>query len=140
MRAKLGRPRIKERPEGYESACAKVLANEVSMKTAAEECGCSYVWFSRLFKRDYPDFKPKTDWQKLSAHEVGKANQKYASWLASYIDDKDLCEFIRSKGKCDVCPKHCTKNRKVKGLGDAITETRVLIESLKAPEKPLEEK
>ena len=134
--AKLGRKRSETRPEGYDSAVAKVLSNEMSFKEAAKDCGCTYAWFCKLFKRDYPDFKPKTDWQKKITREIGKANKKYTSWLAANIEDADLCEFIRSKGKCSECPRNCVSHRRTKGLGNVISETRVL---LKDSEKPSEE-
>ena len=123
--SKLGRPKISSRPEGYDSAVAKVLSNEMSFKEAAKDCGCTYAWFCKLFKRDYPDFKPKTDWQKKVTKEIGRANRKSVSWLEANIEDRDLCEFIRTKGKCSECPRKCVTNRMTKGLTKLITETRV---------------
>ena len=87
----LGRPMTKERPDGYDQAVKAVLDNEMSRKDAARTYGINYAWFCRLFSRDYPDFKPKTDWQKKVTKEIGKANRKTESWLEAYIGDEQLC-------------------------------------------------
>ena len=128
--SKLGRLKIESRPQGYDSAVAKVLSNEMSPKDAAKDFGCSYAWFCKLFKRDYPDFKPKTDWQKKATKEIGKANKKYTTWLEENIGDRDLCDFIRSKGKCSECPRKCAKNRMSKGLAKLISETRIPLKGM----------
>ena len=135
--SKLGRPRIDTRPEGYEEAVQAVLNNEMSMKDAAKKAGITYTWFHRLFRRDYPDFKPKTDWQKKVTKEIGLANRKTESWLEAYIGDEDLCTFIRTSVGCDACPRNCVRKHRTKGLARQISETRV---PLKSPSELLEEK
>ena len=123
----LGRPMTKERPDGYDQAVRAVLNNEMSRKDAARTYGINYAWFCRLFGRDYPDFKPKTDWQKKITKEIGKANRKTESWLEAYIGDEELCAIIKEKGLCSSCPRNCVKKHRTKGLARQISEMRVPI-------------
>ena len=123
----LGRPMTKERPDGYDQAVRAVLNNEMSRKDAARTYGINYAWFCRLFGRDSPDFKPKTDWQKKITKEIGKANRKTESWLEAYIGDEELCAIIKEKGLCSSCPRNCVKKHRTKGLARQISEMRVPI-------------
>ena len=132
----LGRPMTKERPDGYDQAVKAVLDNEMSRKDAARTYGINYAWFCQLFNRDYPDFKPKTDWQKKITKEIGKANRKTESWLEAYIGDEQLCAIIKEKGLCPSCPRNCVKKHRTKGLARQISEMRVPI--LKDNGNPLE--
>lgn len=125
MSNRLGRPRTDKRPERYDEAVKAVMDNTMSRKDAAKAYGINYVWFCRLFNRDYPDYRPKTDWQKKATREIGKANRRTVSWLEANIGDKELCDFIRSKGKCGDCPRNCMQHRRSKGLARVISEARV---------------
>lgn len=132
----LGRPKTGERPGGYDEAVRAVLNDEMSRKDAARTYGLNYVWFCRLFNRDYPDYRPKTDWQKKATREIGKANRRTVSWLEANIGDRELCAIIRDRGLCPSCPRNCVSRRRVAGLARQISEMRVPI--LKDDGKPLE--
>ena len=125
----LGRPKTGYRPAEYPSVVERIRNGEINQGQAAEILGVTRQTIHRYLSEDYPDeFRGK--YRTMMGKRTGKANQKYISWLEGNIKDKDLCEFIRMKGKCPECPRKCVTNRMSKGLGKLISETRVPLKDI----------
>lgn len=123
----LGRPKAYYRPPGYASVVERIRNGELNQGQAADILGVSRQTIHRYLSEDYPDeFKGK--YRSIMGRKTGKANQKYVSWLEANINDKDLCQFIREKGKCSECPRRCASHHMSKGLAKLIAEEKVLLE------------
>lgn len=132
--SKLGRPKLNARPENYLSVVERIRKGELNQGQAADILGVTRQTLHGYLATDYPEeFRGK--YRAIVSKRVGKSNQRYTSWLEANINDKDLCQFIREKGKCSECPRRCVSNRMTKGLGKLISETRV---TLKGVENTLE--
>lgn len=95
----------------YYKIAKEVSEGRMTQMEGAKALGLSLTGFRKNLDKDFPDRIRGSRLQSISNKHTGGRPVSKVSALEQIFSDDEMCEFLRSKEKCNKCPLYpCNDN------------------------------